>query len=328
MSEEKVIESLDKKTSDAAEEATSETMADYVVDRTQPIITLKKLAAAGVQYGHQTRRWNPKMKPYIYGAHKGIYIIDLKRTAEKIEAAYLALHEIAKEGGKVMFVGTKPQVKELVAEQALRSGSFYMNNRWLGGTLTNFKTILNRIRYLRDLERLETTNYFDKLNKKEASALKKKQEKLLKNFAGIKEIRRAPQALFVVDPIVDLAAVKEAKKLGIPVFGIVDTNCDPDLLDYIIPGNDDAIGSVRLILQVVADAIIDAKGGVLEVAYTNDEEYLEKYASVNETRQNEPRGDRYESSSVTKQRTTHSQKPTVGRTARNEETANENKEEN
>ncbi len=256
------------------------TMENIVPQPTEPIITMKKLAAAGVQYGHQTRKWNPKMAPFIYGAHNGIYIVDLKKTVTKIEEAYHKMKEIVDAGGKVLFVGTKKQVQELVKEEALRSGSFYINTRWLGGTLTNFRTILTRIRYLKDLEKQEEDGTLELLPKKEVSSLRKLKEKLLRNLEGIKEIKRAPQAVFVVDPMVDHNAVSESKKLGIPVFGIIDTNADPDLVDFPIPGNDDAVGSVRIILQVMADAIVESKGGLPIVAYTKDEEFLDRYAAM------------------------------------------------
>lgn len=262
-----------------AEEADT-TMEDIVPTPTEPIITMKKLAAAGVQYGHQTRKWNPKMAPYIYGAHNGIYIIDLKKTVAKIEEAYAALKAIVDNGGKVLFVGTKKQVQDLVKVEALRSGSFYINNRWLGGTMTNFKTILSRIRYLKDLESQEADGTLALLPKKELSSLRKTKDKLLKNLEGIKEMRRTPQAVFVVDPMVDHNAVSESKKLGIPVFGIIDTNADPDLVDFPIPGNDDAVGSVRMILQLMADAVVESKGGMTEVAYIKEDEFLDRYAAM------------------------------------------------
>ena len=258
----------------------TESMASIAPSPTEPIITMKKLAAAGVQYGHQTRKWNPKMAPFIYGAHNGIYIVDLKKTVAKIEEAYLKMKEIVAGGGKVLFVGTKKQVQDLVKIEALRSGSFYINNRWLGGTLTNFKTILGRIRYLKDLETQEADGTLEQLPKKEVSALRKLKDKLLKNLEGIKEMRRVPQAVFVVDPMVDHNAVSESKKLGIPVFGIIDTNADPDLVDFPIPGNDDAVGSVRMILQVMADSIVESKGGFTEVAYIKEDEFLDRYAAL------------------------------------------------
>jgi len=306
----------------AAPVAPAETMETIVPQQTEPLITMKKLAAAGVQYGHQTRKWNPKMAPFIYGAHNGIYIVDLKKTVVKIEEAYKAMKAIVEEGGKVLFVGTKKQVQDLVREQALRSGSFYMNNRWLGGTLTNFRTILGRIRYLKDLEKLEADGVMANLPKKEVSSLRKTKDKLLKNLEGIKEIKRLPSAVFVVDPMIDHNAVSEAKKLNIPVFGIIDTNADPALVDHPIPGNDDAIGSVKIILQVMADAIVEAKGGITEVAYIKDEEFLDRQAAQKAEAKaaiEASRGTESESIKVEvktdrpmyKERTTHSAKPEV-----------------
>lgn len=261
---------------------TKDAMQEVVRSSTEPIISMKKLAAAGVQYGHQMRKWNPKMAKFIYTSDRGIYIVDLKKTVTKIEEAYLKLKEIITNKGTVLFVGTKKQIQSVIKEEALRSGSFYINTRWLGGTLTNFRTILARIRYLKDLEQQEANGTLDLLPKKEASGLRKMKEKLLKNLEGIKEIRGLPKAVFVVDPTVDHNAVAEARKLNIPVFGITDTNCDPDLVDYPIPGNDDAIGSVRLIVQTIADAIVEAKGGVTIVAYTKDDEFIAKIAALKE----------------------------------------------
>ena len=235
------------------------------------VITMKKLLEAGVHFGHQTRRWNPKMGQYIYGARNGVYIIDLQKTAEKINVAYKALKEIVDNGGKVLFVGTKKQCQEAVQAEALRSGSFYITSRWLGGTLTNFKTISSRIKYLKSLEAMEEDGTFDSLPKKEVALLKKEKEKLVHNLDGIKEMRGLPKAIFVIDPRIEHNAVAEGHKLGIPVFGIVDTNCDPDDVDYVIPANDDATRSVQLILKVMADAIVESKGGVTEVAYKKDE---------------------------------------------------------
>ena len=258
------------------------TMEDVVVQTNDPIISMKKLAAAGVQYGHQMRKWNPKMAKYIYTSYRGIYIVDLKKTVTKIEEAYAKLKEIVNNKGTVLFVGTKKQIQGIVKEEALRSGSFYINTRWLGGTLTNFRTILGRIRYLKDLETQETDGTLALLPKKEANNLRKLKEKLFKNFEGIKEIRGLPKAVFVVDPIIDHNAVAEARKLNIPVFGITDTNCDPDVVDFPIPGNDDAVGSVKLITQTLADAIVEAKGGTPVVAYTSDDDYLAKLAALKE----------------------------------------------
>ena len=240
-------------------------------DPDAPVITMKKLLEAGAHFGHQTRRWNPKMKKYIYGARNSVYIIDLAQTVDLVNKAYLALKEIVLNGGKVLFVGTKKQCQEAVQAEALRSGSFYITNRWLGGTLTNFRTIQGRIRFLKELERRDAEGELDLLPKKEAAELRKEKEKLSKNLEGIKEMRKVPNALFVIDPRVEHNAVSEARKLGIPVFGIVDTNSDPDQVDYVIPANDDANRSVALILAVIADAVVEAKGGVPVVAYVKDE---------------------------------------------------------
>lgn len=256
-----------------AEVETEETNVMEMVmhDENAPIITMRKLLEGGVHFGHHTRKWNPKMSKYIYGARNGIYIIDLAKSAQKIEEAYLALKKIVDEAGKVLFVGVKPQCKEIIEEQALRSGSFYITNRWLGGTLTNFKTIQGRIRRLRELETMEEDGSFERLPKKEVALLKKEKDKLSKNLEGIKEMRKLPNAVIVVDPQIEHNAVSEAHKLGIPVFGIADTNSDPDVLDYAIPANDDALRSVKLIITVLADAIVESKGGITEVAYTKDE---------------------------------------------------------
>ena len=246
-------------------------MEAVVHDPDAPVITMKKLLEAGAHFGHQTRRWNPKMKKYIYGARNSVYIIDLQKTVDLIVAAYAAMKEIVEKGGKVLFVGTKKQCKEAVEAEALRSGSFYITNRWLGGTLTNFRTIQGRIKFLKELERRDEEGELDLLPKVEAAQLRKEKEKLAKNLEGIKEMRKVPNALFVVDPNMERNAVLEARKLGVPVFGIIDTNSDPDLVDYVIPANDDAIRSVALILAVIADAIVEAKGGLPVVAYTKDE---------------------------------------------------------
>ena len=254
-----------------ATEPAANPMEAVVHDPDAPVITMKKLLEAGAHFGHQTRRWNPKMKKYIYGARNGVYIIDLQKTVDLITESYKAMKEIVDNGGKVLFVGTKKQCKEAVEAEALRSGSFYITNRWLGGTLTNFKTIQSRIRFLKELERRETEGELDLLPKVEAAQLRKEKEKLAKNLEGIKEMRKIPNAIFVIDPNIEHNAVAEARKLGIPVFGIIDTNSNPDLVDYVIPANDDAIRSVSLILAVIADAIVESKGGLPVVAYTKDE---------------------------------------------------------
>ena len=267
---------MSEETKVVAEEAKQEvpanpTMEAVMHDPDAPIITMKKLLEAGAHFGHQTRRWNPKMKKYIYGARNGVYIIDLQKTVDLIIVAYKAMKEIVDNGGKVLFVGTKKQCKEAVEAEALRSGSFYITNRWLGGTLTNFKTIQGRIRFLKELERREEEGELDLLPKVEAAQLRKEKEKLAKNLEGIKEMRKVPNALFVIDPNIEHNAVAEARKLGVPIFGIIDTNSNPDLVDYVIPANDDAIRSVSLILAVIADAIVESKGGLPVVAYTKDE---------------------------------------------------------
>ena len=228
------------------------------------VVSMKQLLESGVHFGHATRRWNPKMAPYIFTARNGIYIIDLKKTAEEIEKAYQALFNIVQEGGKVLFIGTKKQAQEAVKEEALRTGQYYVDQRWLGGTLTNFKTIRRRIKRLQDLYKMETDGIFEKLPKKEVQQLKHERERLEKFLGGIKEMKKVPEAIFIVDPRKEINAIHEARKLGIKVFGIVDTNCDPDDVDYIIPANDDAIRAVKLIAWVMGNAVIEAQGGVVE----------------------------------------------------------------
>ena len=225
---------------------------------------MKQLLESGVHFGHATRRWNPKMKKYIFTARNGIYIIDLQKTANEIEKAYVALLNIVKDGGKVLFVGTKKQAQEAVKEEALRTDSYYVNQRWLGGTLTNFKTIRKRIKKLQDLYKMEENGDFAKLPKKEVIKLIAEREKLEKFLGGIKEMKKLPDALFIVDPRKEHNAILEARKLNIPVFGIVDTNCDPDDVDYVIPANDDAIRAVKLVAWVMGNAIIEANGGTVE----------------------------------------------------------------
>ena len=258
------------------------------------IVSMNYLLEAGVHFGHQKRRWNPKMKEFIYTTRDDIYIIDLQKTVKKLEEAYEAMKEIAQNGGTVLFVGTKKQAQEAAEESATRTNMYFVNERWLGGTLTNFKTIQKRIRRLLELEKMEEDGTFDLLPKKEVILLKKEAAKLEKNLGGIKEMRRLPNALFVVDPKVEHNAVAEARILGIPVFGIVDTNCDPDEVDYVIPANDDAIRAVKLIVASMADAICEAKGEPLTVAYVKDEDEKEvsmndAVASVEESKQRGPR---------------------------------------
>ena len=225
------------------------------------VISMKQLLEAGVHFGHQTRRWNPKMAPYIYTERNNIYIIDLQKTVGMIDDAFDAISDIAAQGGTILFVGTKKQAQEAIRTEAERCGMFYVNERWLGGMLTNFKTIQSRIKRLKDIEKMEENGTFDVLPKKEVIEIRKEQEKLEKNLGGIKEMRKVPDAIFVVDPKKEKICVQEAHKLHIPLIGICDTNCDPDDLDYVIPGNDDAIRAVKLIVAKMADAIIEANQG-------------------------------------------------------------------
>ncbi len=225
------------------------------------VISMKQLLEAGVHFGHQTRRWNPKMKPYIFTERNGIYIIDLQKSVGKVDEAYNAISDIVAQGGTVLFVGTKKQAQEAVKTEAERCGMYYVNERWLGGMLTNFKTIQTRVKRLKDIEKMSEDGTFDVLPKKEVTILKKEWEKLEKNIGGIKDMDRIPDAIFVVDPKKEHLCIQEAHALGITLLGIVDTNCDPEELDYVIPGNDDAIRAVKLIVSKMADAIIEAKQG-------------------------------------------------------------------
>ncbi len=225
------------------------------------VISMKQLLEAGVHFGHQTRRWNPKMAPYIYTERNGIHIIDLQKTVGLVDDAYNAIFDVVEQGGTILFVGTKKQAQETVAEEATRCGMYYVNERWLGGMLTNFKTIQSRIDRLKKIEKMEEDGTFERLPKKEVIALKKEQEKLEKNLGGIKEMKRLPDAIFVVDPKKEQICIQEAQSLGLTIIGIADTNCDPDELDYIIPGNDDAIRAVKLIVSKMADAVIEANQG-------------------------------------------------------------------
>ncbi len=222
---------------------------------------MKQLLEAGVHFGHQTRRWNPKMAPYIFTERNGIYIIDLQKTVKKIEEAYDFMREVGASGKPVLFVGTKKQAQAAIVDEANRCGQYYVNQRWLGGMLTNYKTISKRIQRLRDIQAMETDGTFDKLSKKEVAKLTLELEKLEKFLGGIKDMKGMPGAIFVVDPKKEKIAIKEARILGIPVVGIVDTNCDPDDVDYIIPANDDAIRAVKLIAGKMADAVIEGKQG-------------------------------------------------------------------
>ncbi len=225
------------------------------------VISMKQLLEAGVHFGHQTRRWNPKMAEYIFTERNGIYIIDLQKTVKKVEDAYYFVREIAMSGQDVLFIGTKKQAQDAIKEEAERSGQFFVNSRWLGGMLTNFKTITKRIERLKQLNEMETNGVFDVLPKKEVIKLKKEMDDLEKNLGGIKNMKRLPGVMFIVDPRKERNAILEARKLGIPVVAIVDTNCDPDEVDYVIPGNDDAIRAVKLIAAKIADAVIEGRQG-------------------------------------------------------------------
>ena len=241
------------------------------------VISMKQLLEAGVHFGHQTRRWNPKMAPYIFTERNGIYIIDLQKTVKKVDEAYDFLRSVAEEGKSILFVGTKKQAQEAVKEEALKSGMFYVNERWLGGMMTNFATIRKSINRLKELEAMEEDGTFEVLSKKEVLALKREQEKLEKSLGGIKDMEELPGALLIVDPRKERIAVAEAKKLNIPIVAIVDTNCDPDEIDYVIPGNDDAIRAVKLLTSRMADAVIEGRQGeagevVEEVATSEDAE--------------------------------------------------------
>ena len=225
------------------------------------IVSMKQLLEAGVHFGHQTRRWNPKMKGYIFTERNGIYIIDLQKTVKKIEDAYEFVKNISAEGGYILFVGTKKQAQESIQEEAERCGMYYVNQRWLGGMLTNFKTIRKRIDRLHKLEKMEEEGLFEVLPKKEVLNLRREKDRLEKNLGGIKDMTELPQAIFIVDPRKERIAIQEARKLQIPIIAIVDTNCDPDEVDYVIPGNDDAIRAVKLFASKIADAVLEGRQG-------------------------------------------------------------------
>lgn len=225
------------------------------------VVSMKQLLEAGVHFGHQTRRWNPKMAPYIFAERNQIYIIDLSKTVKLINEAYDFVKEVVEEGKPILFVGTKKQAQESIKEEAIRAGEYYVNERWLGGMLTNYKTIETRIKRLFELEKMEENGTMELLTKKEKAILLGEKEKLERFLGGIKNMPELPGAIFVVDPKKEKIAVHEARKLGIPVIGVVDTNCDPDEIDYVIPGNDDAIRAVKLLTSVIADAVVEAKQG-------------------------------------------------------------------
>lgn len=250
----------------------AEVMQNVIHSDDEPVVSAKALLEAGAYFGHQARRWEPKMKPYIFGVRSGIHLIDLTKTVTKVQEAYLALKRIVAENGKVLFVGTKPQASETIVEEAVRSGSFYINSKWLGGTLTNFKTISKRTKLLKTLQDADNEGEFDHLPKKEALEKRKLIAKLSANLEGIKEMRRVPNALVVVDPANEHNAVAEAKILNIPVFALLDTNCDPSAVDYPIPCNDDGVKTIKLLIGILADAVVEAKGGDPIYAYKADSE--------------------------------------------------------
>ncbi len=243
------------------------------------VISMKQLLEAGVHFGHQTRKWNPKMKPYIFMARNDIHILNLEKTSDLIDQAYVFVRDVVASGKNVLFVGTKKQAQEAIKEEAERCGMFYVNSRWLGGCLTNFRTILKRIERLNKLNQMEKVGEFDLLPKKEVAILKAERDKLEKNLGGIKDMREMPGVIFVVDPSNEHICVKEAKSLKIPMVGLVDTNCDPSGIDYVIPGNDDAIRSVKLIASAIADAVIEAKEGV---SLNKEEEASEEEVNLEE----------------------------------------------
>lgn len=234
------------------------------------VISMKQLLEAGVHFGHQTRRWNPKMAEYIFAERNGIYIIDLQKTVKKVEDAYQAIFDIAQDGGEVLFVGTKKQAQDSIKEEAIRCGMYYVNERWLGGMLTNFETIKTRVKRLKDLEAMIEDGTMDLLPKKEVAKLIHEKEKLDRNIGGIKEMKKIPDVIFIVDPRKERIAVQEAHSLGLTTVGIVDTNCDPEEIDHVIPGNDDAIRAVKLISGRIADAVIEARQGEIMTDTTEE----------------------------------------------------------
>ena len=244
------------------------------------VITMKQLLEAGVHFGHQTRRWNPKMAPYIYTERNGIYIIDLQKSVGKVDEAYKAVADVVADGGTILFVGTTKQAQDAIKAEAERCGMYYVNERWLGGMLTNFKTIRSRIERLKAIETMAEDGTFEVLPKKEVIALKKEWDKLERNLGGIKDMKRLPDAIFVVDPKKERICIQEAHTLGIPLIGIADTNCDPEELDYVIPGNDDAIRAVKLIVSKMADAVVEANQGAMETDAPEEAEVAEAEETV------------------------------------------------
>ena len=286
------------------------------------VVAMSYLLEAGVHFGHQTKRWNPKMKEYIYSTRDDIYIMDLQKTTEKLEEAYNALKEIVANGGKILFVGTKKQAQEVCKEEAARTGMYYMTERWLGGTLTNFKTIRNRVYYLEKIEKMETDGTFEKLPKKEVVGFKKEYEKLNKNLCGIREMDKLPQAVIIVDSTKEYNAIREANRLGIPVFGLIDTNCDPDNIDYVIPGNDDAVKSIKVILGALNNAAAEAQG--LEVVDYITEDESKKQVRVHEKK---PLKEEVKKEVRKEEKTETNEKPVEVKEVKEEKTAKQEKAE-
>ena len=286
------------------------------------VITMKQLLEAGVHFGHHTRRWNPKMKEYIYGERNGVYIIDLQKTADKIEEAYAALVDVVRNNNKVLFVGTRKQIQDVIKEEATRCEQYYVDKRWLGGTMTNFKTLRRSIAKLHRYEKMAEDGTFEMLPKKEVIAIKKEQERLEAFFGGIKNMQSLPGALFVVDPKTEHNAVAEARRLGIPVFGLVDTNCDPDDVDYVIPGNDDGVRAVKLIVGIMANAVIEGNGGAVE-PYTlpkeEVEEVKEQRPAKKDRRNQKPRQERAPKAEVAQEVPVETKAEVVAAEVKNEE---------
>ena len=302
------------------------------------LVSMRKLLENGVHFGHQTRRWDPKCKPFIYTAKNGIYIINLEKTQEDLQVAYNKLKEIAENGGKVLFVGTKKQAQQIVLDEATRSGSFYINQRWLGGTLTNFRTIQKRIKRLLEIAEMEASGTINVYPKKEIVLIRKEAARLDNFLGGIKEMKKLPDAVVVVDPKEDHNAVLEARKLNIPVFGLTDTNCNPAFVDYPIPANDDAIKSIKLIISLLADAIVEAKGGILQDAYQEGEDVeditmdeviinVEKHAEEQEKRRKAREDVRNRQQGQNRRFNRNSEKRYINKKESNEEKAQEAKEE-
>jgi len=286
------------------------------------VITMKQLLEAGVHFGHHTRRWNPKMKEYIFGERNGVYIIDLQKTADKIEEAYAALVDVVRNNNKVLFVGTRKQIQDVIKEEATRCEQYYVDKRWLGGTMTNFKTLRRSIAKLHRYEKMAEDGTFEMLPKKEVIAIKKEQERLEAFFGGIKNMQSLPGALFVVDPKTEHNAVAEARRLGIPVFGLVDTNCDPDDVDYVIPGNDDGVRAVKLVVGIMANAVIEGNGGAVE-PYTlpkeEVEEVKEQKPAKKERRAPRPRQEKAPKAEVAQEVPVEAKEEVVAAEVKNEE---------